>query len=208
MKFTNNPTAIKETSNQEINRRITLKLKNNLPEKPFSSNTSISSISSISQKNADTLKRKIGENSMNFQGFNLKKDINAIIEVKSVFFVKMVKGKIVDKRKFRCFKEEQFNFPNNLNKFLQKTENDDDVETDDETLDYYVKKVRNQMIEAIDSEKLLKKKNEEKEIFERKKKEEETQKENFKKKNEENKGFLAKGEGLARNNSLKLMENQ
>ena len=213
--FNSNPTAVKDSSNQEINRRVTLKLKNNLPEKPEKrekrekrENSEISTISSVSLTSLDSSqKRKTGENSMNFQGFNLKKDVNTILEVKSVFFVKMVNGKIVDKKRFRCFKEEQLQLPANLNKFLQKTENDDDVETDEETLDYYVKKVRSQLIEAVESERILKRKNEEKEAFEKKKKEGAEQKENYKKKHEENKGFFEREGFFARDKSLKLVEN-
>jgi hypothetical protein len=68
--------------------------------------------------------------------------------------------------------------PLNINKYLQNTENDDDVETDDETLEYYINKVRGQLEEAVEAERALKKK----EAMEKKAKEKaEEQKENVQK---------------------------
>ena len=176
-KFINNPTAIKETSNQDVNRRVTLKLKNGLPD-----NGSKPKSTASNPLCTNTLKRRMAEsNSTNFQNYNLRKDINVVPDVKVVTFVKIEKGRIMEKRKFRCYKEEQLQLPSNLNKFLQKTENDDDVETDDETLEYYINKVRAQLEEAVEAEKFAKKKAEELERLEKMKKEELEQKENVQK---------------------------
>ncbi len=71
--------------------------------------------------------------------------------------MKYDKGQFVCKRQFNGFDEDKLNLPSNIHKFLQSTENDDDVETDDETLKYYINKVRKQLEESVEAERLRKK---------------------------------------------------
>jgi len=173
-KYSNIPTAIKENSNQEINRRNTIKLKNGNPEpssKPISSSTNALC--------PNTLKRKVTEESKpNLQVLSAKRNSNKIPTIRVVSFLKVDKGKIIGRRNFRCFLEDELDMPLNINKYLQNTENDDDVETDDETLEYYINKVRGQLEEAVEAERALKKK----EAMEKKAKEKaEEQKENVQK---------------------------
>lgn len=54
---------------------------------------------------------------------------------------------------FQCFRESDLKIDENYGKILVQTDHDDDIETDDETLDYYVKKVRKQLEQAIQIEK-------------------------------------------------------
>ena len=157
VKYTNVPTAVKENSNQEANRRNTLKLKNGNPE---ASNKQITSSSSNNNIVAPgTLKRKVAEPGIQQANVNVnvKKNVTKTPVVRTVSFMKVEKGKIVGRRNFNCFREDDLSLPTNINKFLQSTENDDDVETDDETLEYYIDKVRGQLEEAVEAERMLKK---------------------------------------------------
>lgn len=150
VKYSNVPTAIKENSNQEANRRNTLKLKNANPEP---SNKLVTSSSSNNIVVPGTLKRKVGDEVKVQQSVNVKKNAIKTPVIRTVSFLKVEKGKIVGRRNFNCFREDDLNLPSNINKFLQNTENDDDVETDDETLEYYIHKVRGQLEEAVEAEK-------------------------------------------------------
>ena len=53
---------------------------------------------------------------------------------------------------FQCFRESDLKIDENYGKILVQTDHDDDIETDDETLDYYVKKVRKQLDQAVTME--------------------------------------------------------
>lgn len=150
----NAPTAVKQTYKDEQNRRITLKFKNGQGD---SSSKSIIPVTNLNPSCSSGLKRKPIETKTNFQNFSFKKNPNDTLKIKTVTFVKFDKGKFVCKRQFNCFEENQLNLPSNINKFLQSTENDDDVETDDETLNYYINKVRRQLEESVEAERLRKK---------------------------------------------------
>lgn len=155
---TNVPTAMKVAANFDNNRRITLKLK----EDGNGANV-VASTTARTNQNAQEqqkqqkipLKRKPEDDPINFQSFKLKQQ-GPQNNIKILNFAKMNQGKYVKTHTFYCFNEEDLKFPPNINKFLQKTCDDDDVETDDETLNYYVKKVRNQLVEACQAEKQLK----------------------------------------------------
>jgi len=47
---------------------------------------------------------------------------------------------------FRCFKEEELGYKTEISKLLVGTKQDNDVETDDETLKYYVKKCEKDLV--------------------------------------------------------------
>ena len=156
VKYSNVPTAIKENSNQEANRRNTLKLKNANPEPSTKFVTSSSSNSIVVP---GTLKRNLGDEvKVQKSVVNVKKNANVMKTpvIRTVSFMKVEKGKIVGRRNFNCFREDDLSLPKNINKFLQNMENDDDVETDDETLEYYIDKVRRQLEEAVEEEKMRK----------------------------------------------------
>lgn len=53
---------------------------------------------------------------------------------------------------FQCYRESDLKIDENYGKILVQTDHDDDIETDDETLDYYVKKVRKQLDQAVSME--------------------------------------------------------
>lgn len=54
--------------------------------------------------------------------------------------------------KFQCFNEDDLGVPQHLRNVLIPTDHDDDIETDDETLEYYIKKVRKQLWDAVSEE--------------------------------------------------------
>lgn len=150
----NMPTTVKASSNFETDRRFTLKLK----EFPENCAKKLEKSAEPKPENQG-IRRKVQENGVNFQNFSVKAcetARNAVRKsekpVKTVSFLRCVQGKFKEKLSFRCFQEDQLNFPANINKFLQNTENDDDVETDSETLEYYIKKVRRQLVEAVEEE--------------------------------------------------------
>ena len=64
---------------------------------------------------------------------------------------------------FRCFKEEELGYQNEVTKMIIPTRQDNDVETDDETLSYYVKKCQKDLVEAIAAERKNKEEAKEKE---------------------------------------------
>lgn len=54
---------------------------------------------------------------------------------------------------FRCFKDEDLGYKKEVSNLTIETKLDNDVETDDETLKYYVKRCQNDLIQAILEEK-------------------------------------------------------
>lgn len=58
---------------------------------------------------------------------------------------------------FRCFHEKSLNFPQKIAEFLVKSRQDNDVETDEETLRFYVKRCEKDLVDAVSAEKLERK---------------------------------------------------
>lgn len=202
----NAPTTVKVASNFETDRRFTLKLKE------FPENCARKLDNCLEQRpETQGIRRKVEEIGVNFRNFptkvcessgNLrKKPENAQKLAKTVSFLRCERGNFKEKLSFRCFYEDQLNFPANLNKFLQNTENDDDVETDSETLEYYIRKVRRQLEEAVEEERKLKEMSRKKPVI--------SEKENGI--SAKNKDFREKPkeiQGDCRENGLKLVVNQ
>ena len=104
------------------------------------------------------MKRRVAEEPKPLQNVDAKKEHQEnSVHAKSFLFYKFDEGKIVGRRNFKCFVEDELEMLVNINHFLQKAENDDDVETE-ETLDYYINKVRAQLEEAVEAQRELRKK--------------------------------------------------
>ena len=135
---------------EPLKRRKTLKLK----AKPLDDNPqmTLKSIQNNPTKKV-SLKRKIIKviedlEKVKYKPKNLIKDQKVFQERIRLFDMKK---KI--NFNFRCFKEDELGYKNEVTKMIISTKQDNDVETDDETLSYYVKKCQKDIMDAISAEK-------------------------------------------------------
>lgn len=142
---------IEPTHPLPLQKRKTLKLKGNFYDE--NSNKSLQSL----QNDKETKKTS--------STMNMKRRLVGVIEDmgKAKYKPKNDQGfyqakvRLFDTQKkvnfmFRCFKEEELGYKDEITKMLVGTKQDNDVETDDETLKYYVGKCQKDLDEAVKME--------------------------------------------------------
>lgn len=149
---------IKPQKSNQLQRRRTLKLKSNTYENQDSCTISLKTLQSNPTKKI-SIKRKIVKAIEDLENVKYKPKMTSSNSQK----VFQERVRLFDLKKninysFRCFKEDELGYGNEIAKLIIPTKIDNDVETDDETLKYYVKRCERDLLEAVTAERKKKEK--------------------------------------------------